>query len=302
MQPPRPKSPSMSDRSAWIAVGLTVLSGLLYVVGYTLSRALVVSHGLSPLQVTFLRCVIVLGAGLALIAVPRAGVTWRRLLRPSGAWTQRVAAALLVGSNALAVLAFSLMSVTAASALGFTAPLILAVLGGLVLRERLSAKRLLGTLLGFVGMLVIVKPGGGASTMGVAAAFGGALTYAVYQILIRGLRGAATTLDTLLQVALVGTILLGPPMVFDWHPVSPVAAGLVLAVTVVQTAALASIAAALRRSEASRLAPWQFTALLWAMGLDAILYQAVPTVVSLLGCVLIIVGGVLAQRTKPGPG
>jgi drug/metabolite transporter (DMT)-like permease len=297
MQPNAPASPS-SDRSAWIAVGLTVLSGLLYVIGYTLSRSLVVNHGLSPLQVTFLRCVVVLAAGLVLIGVPRSDVTWRRLLRPPGAWTQRGAAALLVGSNVLAVLAFSLMSVTAASALGFTAPLILAVLGGLVLRERLSAERLLGTLLGFVGMLAIVKPGGGVSAIGIAAAFGGALSYAVYQVMIRGLRGAATTLDTILQVALVGTVLLSLPVIVDWHPVGLVAAGLVLAVTVVQTAALGSIAAALRRSEASRLAPWQFTALLWAMGLDAVLFQAVPTPIGLLGCALIVAGGVLAQRTR----
>lgn len=281
-----------------MAIGLTVLSGLLYVIGYTLSRTLVVNHGLSPLQVTYLRCVIVLGASLVLIVVTRGGVTWRCLLRPPGAWRQRGAAALLVGSNALAVLAFSLMSVTAASALGFTAPLILAVLGGLVLRERLSTERLLGTLLGFVGMLLIVKPGGGVSATGIAAAFGGALAYAVYQIMIRGLRGAGTTLDTILQVAIVGTILLSPLMVVDWHPVSHVAAGLVLAVTIVQTAALASIAAALRLSEASRLAPWQFTALLWAMLLDTILFQAVPTPVGLLGCLLIIVGGVLAQRAR----
>ena len=100
------------------------------------------------------------------------------------------------------------------------------------------------------------------------------------------------------RVALVGTVLLTPLTFIDWHPVSLGAAGLVLAVTMVQTAALASIAAALRRSEASRLAPWQFTALLWAMALDAILFQAVPTLVSSLGCALIVAGGVLAQRTK----
>jgi hypothetical protein len=98
---------------------------------------------------------------------------WRRLLRPERAWQQRAAAAALVASNALAVLAYTLLSVTAASALGFTAPLLLALLGGLFLRERVSLGRWLGTLVGFVGMLLIVKPGGEASLFGIAAALGG---------------------------------------------------------------------------------------------------------------------------------
>lgn len=156
-------------------MGLTVLSGLLYVLGYALSRSLVTVHGLSPLQVTFLRCVVVLGVGLAAISWPGSRMTWRRLVRPARAWEQRAAAAALVVSNVLAVLAYALLSVTAASALGFTAPLLLALLGGFFLREQVSLGRWIGTLVGFAGMLLIVRPGGEAGLPGIAAAFGGAL-------------------------------------------------------------------------------------------------------------------------------
>lgn len=281
------------------AIGLTVLAGLLYVLGYTLSKVLVVSHGLSPLQVTFLRCAVILLASLFAVLLPRSGMTWHRLLRPEKVWEQRLAAGALVVPNALAVLAYALLPVTAASALGFTAPLILTLLGGLLLRERVSLGRWLGTLVGFVGMLLIVRPSGGANTLGIAVAFGGALTYAIYQILIRRVRESATTLDTITQVALVGVVLLAAPAAADWQPISVQAAGLVLLVTVIQTAALASIAAALRRGEASRLAPWQFSGLLWAMALDALIFQAMPTIGGLIGGVLVIGGGVLAQTLNP---
>lgn len=281
--------------TAAAAIGLTVLSGLLYVLGYTLSKGLVADHGLSPLQVTFLRCVAILLAGLLAIAWPRSGMTLHRLLRPERAWPQRAAAAALVVSNVLAVLAYTLLPVTAASALGFTAPLLLALFGGLFLRERVSLGRWLGTGLGFAGMLLIVRPGGEASLAGIAAAVAGALTYATYQIFVRQLRAVATTRDTILQVALVGAVLLAVPVAADWRPVGLVAAGLVLLVTLVQTAALASIAAALHRGEASRLAPWQFSGLLWAMALDALVLQAPPTAWSLAGALLVIGGGVLAQ-------
>ncbi len=281
-----------------VAVGLTILSGLLYVLGYTLSKSLVASDGLSALQVTFLRCALILLAGLLAIAWPGTGVTWRRLLWPERAWEQRAAAAALVASNALAVVAFALLPVTAASALRFTAPLLLTLLGGLILRERVSLGRWLGTLIGFAGMLLIVRPGGSPNLPGIVAAFGGALTYAAYQILIRRLRDVATTRDTIMQVALVGVVLLAGPVAADWHPVSARTASLALAVTVIQTAALASIAAALHRGEASRLAPWQFFGLLWAMALDALMFGAEPTADGVVGAVLVIGGGVLAQTLK----
>ena len=282
-------------------MGLTVLSGLLYVLGYALSRSLVTVHGLSPLQVTFLRCVVVLGVGLAAISWPGSRMTWRRLVRPERVWEQRAAAAALVVSNVLAVLAYALLSVTAASALGFTAPLLLALFSGFFLREPVSLGRWIGTMVGFAGMLLIVRPGGEAGVLGIAAAFGGALAYAVYQVLVRRLRAVATTPDTIMQVALVGVVLLAVPVAADWHHVGLASAGLVVAVSAVQTAALASIAAALHRGEASRLAPWQFSGLLWAMALDAVAGHAVPPAWSLLGAGLVIGGGVLAQVLRvPG--
>jgi len=281
--------------AARVAIGFVLVSGLLYVLGYSLSKMLVGTYGLTALQVTFLRCALVLTASCAALPWPRTGVTWERLWRPARAWEQRAAAAALVASNALAVLAYSIMPVTAASALGFMAPLLLTALGGLVLRERVPIGRWLGTAAGFAGMLLVVKPGTSPAFAGVAASVGAAATYAIYQVLVRRLREVATSLDTAMQVALVGVILLAGTMFAFWHQVDWAAFGVVLVFTVVQTAALASIAAALRRSEASRLAPWQFSGLLWAMLLDAVMFGAVPSAGALLGSALIIAGGLLAQ-------
>lgn len=280
---------------ARLAVGFVLLSGLLYVLGYSLSKALVGTFGLTALQVTFLRCALVLAASCAALPWPQTGVTWKRICRPVRAWEQRAAAAALVASNALAVLAYSMMPVTAASALGFTAPLLLAALGGLVLRERVSVGRWLGTVTGFAGMLLIVKPGTSVAWAGVAASVGAAVTYAAYQVLIRRLRDVATSLDTAMQVAVVGAILLAGTMFMAWRHIGWTALGIVLVFTIVQTAALASIAAALRRSEASQLAPWQFSGLLWVMLLDAVMFGGTPSVGSLLGGALILAGGLLAQ-------
>ena len=156
------------------AIGLTLLSGLLYVLGYSLSKHLVGTDRLTPIQVTFLRCTLVLGGSLVAAAWPSSGVTVRRILRPARPWEQRAAAASLVASNALAVLAYGLMDVTSASALGFVAPLLLTALGGLVLHERVSVPRWLGAGMGFIGVLLVLGPWHGASAVGIMAALAAA--------------------------------------------------------------------------------------------------------------------------------
>ena len=70
---------------------------------------------------------------------------------------------MLIFSTTLAVLGYSLVPVTEASALGFTAPIILVVLGALVLRETVTPRRWVAVALGFAGMLVVVRPGGNCS-------------------------------------------------------------------------------------------------------------------------------------------
>jgi drug/metabolite transporter (DMT)-like permease len=282
-------------RSAMAAIGFVLLSGMLYPLGYSLSKTLVSTYGLTPLQVTFLRCSLGLAAGIAAMPWPMSGVTWQRIWHPPQAWEQRAAAAALVASNVLAIIAYSMMPVTAAAAVGFTAPLLLTALGGLVLRERVKAGRWLGAAVGFAGMLLIVRPGANAATLGIAASFGGALTYATYQILVRRLRQVASSLDAVIQVALVGTVLLAGTMFAFWRQLGLASLAIVMAFTVVQTIGLASIAAAMRRGEASQLAPWQYFGLLWATLLDAIMFGVQPSTGSFLGSAFIIAGGLLAQ-------
>ena len=277
------------------AIGLTLLSGLLYVLGYSLSKHLVGTDRLTPIQVTLLRCTLVLGGSLVAAAWPSSGVTVRRILRPARPWEQRAAAASLVASNALAVLAYGLMDVTSASALGFVAPLLLTALGGLVLRERVSVPRWLGAGMGFIGVLLVLGPWHGASVVGIMAALAAAGAYAVYQVMLRRLRDVATAVDTTMQVGLVGVALLAWSMFVLWRPLDVASLVLVILFTAIQTTALACLAAALRRGEASQLAPWQFAGMIWAMVLDAIMFGVSPTIASLLGGLMIVIGGIAAQ-------
>jgi drug/metabolite transporter (DMT)-like permease len=88
------------------------------------------------------------------------------------------------------------------------------------------------------------------------------------------------------------------PMLLLWRPIGPLAALLILAATLGQTAGLATIAAAIRQGQVSQLAPWQYSGILWSVLLDATLFGHLPHGLALAGIALIIAGGLMARSGK----
>jgi drug/metabolite transporter (DMT)-like permease len=275
-----------------LAVLLTLAAGFLYTLGYAIAKIL--TDTLDPVQITFLRSVLVLaGWGLWLTRAADPAGSVRRLVAPQRALDQRLAAAMLIFSTTIAVLGYSLVPVTEASALGFTAPIILVVLGALVLHETVTPRRWVAIALGFAGMLVVVRPGGELFTWAAAVPVCGALTYALYQVMTRRIRGAANEWDATLQGALAGVVLLAPAMPWVWRAPGVADLALVVLYAAVQTAALLCIAGAVRRAEVSGLAPWHYSRIVFALGLDAVLFARLPGVWAIAGCLLIAAGGLV---------
>jgi len=275
-----------------LAILLTLAAAFLYTLGYALAKIL--SDTLDPVQITFLRSALVLaGWGLWLTRAADPVGSLRRLVAPPRAMDQRLAAAMLIFSTTLAVLGYSLVPVTEASALGFTAPIILVVLGALVLHERVSPRRGVAVAFGFAGMLVVVRPGGELFTWAAAVPVASALTYALYQVMTRRIRGVADEWDATLQGALAGVVLLGPAMAWLWRAPGAAETALIVLYAAVQTAALLCIAGAVRRAEVSGLAPWHYSRIVFALGLDALLFARMPGAWAIAGCALIAAGGLV---------
>jgi drug/metabolite transporter (DMT)-like permease len=108
-----------------------------------------------------------------------------------------------------------------------------------------------------------------------------------------------TTADVVAQAAIVGLVLLGGAMPFVWRSVPLSAMLLILAATAAQTGGLLTIAAAIRQGQISRLAPWQYGGMIWAMALDLVMFGHTPGAVALSGAVMIVAGGLLSQIRLP---
>lgn len=278
---------------------LVVLSGLLYTAGYVVAKLL--SPRIDALQITFLRCVLLLGAAAAISPLlARPAAAWRRVLLPPRARELRLAGIGVIGSSILVILAYARMPVVEVSAIAFTGPIILTALAGPVLGERVGGRRWLAVALGFLGVLAVLRPGLATFQPAAAFAVAGQLAYVGYQLVARRLRGEASAVDLTLQSALVGGVMTGLAMPFLWTAPSAGDWVLLIGFAALQAAGQWTLAAALQRAEVALLQPWQYVKLAWALAFDLLLFGLMPDALSVAGIGLILAGTILAARGPAG--
>ena len=207
-----------------------------------------------------------------------------------------VRAASLAATSLFVTLAFRRMPVAEASAIIFVSPLLVMLLAGIVLQEKIGAPGWLGALAGFGGVLLIARPGSGLDGMGVAFALAAAVVTALYQLLSRLLASTETTVAMLFYTSLVGATVFGAMAPWFWVGARPSAWQTVLFLS---TGALGCVGhflytAAHRYAPASALAPLQYVQLLWACLFGWRVFGHVPDRLSLLGMGIVAAAGALA--------
>ncbi|MCW5321410.1 DMT family transporter [Verminephrobacter aporrectodeae subsp. tuberculatae] len=201
----------------------------------------------------------------------------------------------------LALYAYALRELALAQAytLFFIAPLLITALSTVVLRERVRAAHWSAIVLGMVGVLVALRPGREAFfTPGALAVLAAAACYAVSAITGRVLSRAETSASlvfwTTVMLALGAGVLAWPQWVAVERAHWPLLAGLAVTGFLGQLA----ITEAFRHGQTSVVAPFEYTALAWGLGLDWALWQTVPGYPTLLGGAIVIGSGLYLVRQE----
>ncbi len=218
----------------------------------------------------------------------------RVTLRSRQPWLQLGRALLIIVENAVFVLAFTLMPLADMHAIAAASPLIVVALSVPMLGEKVGVRRWLAVLAGFVGVLVIVRPGFQALDWRFAVAITGTLLWAVYQILVRMCArtdSSDTTWAWTAVVGLVATSTVGP---FVW--VWPDAKGwaLLFAIALLGTLSHLALIKALGYAEAGALQPYSYTLLVWAAVLGFVMFGDVPDAWTVFGATIVIASGLYA--------
>jgi len=205
----------------------------------------------------------------------------------------------VLGILMLALFAFGLrkLSLAEAYSIFFIAPALITALSVLLLKERVDLARWVAIGVGLCGVLVVLRPSGaGFMTVGGLAVLAAAACYAVSAITVRVLarsdRNEHTVFWLIVMIAIGAGALAAP----GWVPIPaseiPLLAGLALSGFIGQLA----ITEAFSRGEASSVAPFEYSALAWGVGLDWLLWRALPDSYTLLGAAIIIGAGLYLIR------
>ncbi|HUT50494.1 MAG TPA: DMT family transporter [Alphaproteobacteria bacterium] len=189
-------------------------------------------------------------------------------------------------------------------AIAFVTPLLLVGLSVVILREKVGLRRWSAVLVGFLGMLVIVRPGTGSLQWAVLLPIGMAFFYALYQIITRMIRGTADSLNALFYTALVGAGAASLAMPFTWQTPSLAETGLLVAIGFLGGLGHWFVIMAYERAEVSAVAPFAYTELIWATAFGFVVFGEFPDGYTFLGAGIIAGAGLYVltrerQARKP---
>jgi drug/metabolite transporter (DMT)-like permease len=205
---------------------------------------------------------------------------------------QALRSLVLFVSTSLGFFALQHLPLVENTAIVFSTPLIVALLAGPLLGEWAGPHRLAAIGVGFVGILVVTRPGLGNLHPAAFLALGSAVCYALYAILTRMLAAHDSSATTLVYSGFAGVILMTPLLPWIWStPVSGTAWVLLFATGVFGTLGHWLLILAHRRAPAPTLSPFMYSQIIWTLSFGYILFGDWPDQWTFLGVGIIVASG-----------
>lgn len=212
--------------------------------------------------------------------------------------TTRPGLHLLRGSSSLLTwgfyyASFGPLDLATATVLSFTNVMFTTLLAGPVLGERVDRWRWAGTIAGFVGVAVMLRPGTTVSTLGVALAVASAITWCGITLSSRVLAQVDRNTTIMAWVGLVTTAGSLPFAAMAWVPLGPAELAMLLAVAGFAPGIIWLITSAYRHGEASAIAPFQYLRLIVVAAFGWAIFGEAPDGWTWLGAAVILGGAVV---------
>ena len=205
---------------------------------------------------------------------------------------QIIRGGLLLSSTIFFFAAISEVPLVDALALVFISPILVTILSPKLLGEKVGFRRWLAVSVGFIGALIIIKPGLNELSSGTMYALFAGLIYSLYIVTTRKLSGSAPPLITLTYTALLGAIIMSIWVPFVW--ITPSGFDLTLMATMGSFAALGHLflIKAFEHASASLLAPFGYSEIIMATLVGFIFFNDFPTKTTWIGVGIIIITGI----------
>jgi drug/metabolite transporter (DMT)-like permease len=206
--------------------------------------------------------------------------------------------AALLGSSLFFISGLRFLPIAEASATGFVSPLFVTALSIIFLGESVGLRRWIATAIGLIGVLIILRPGSSAFHPAAIFPLVSALAWALTLIMTRMLSGRERAITTMTYSSISGVVIVSAlvPLVWvapTWHDVL---FGVLIGVA--STAGQWIVVLAFRYADASVLAPFSYTQLLWVSILGFLIFGEVPDVWTVTGAAFIVASGLYTAHRE----
>lgn len=267
---------------------LTICAGVGFLVGND-AVAKLLTDRYDPIQIILVRNMLALPMVAALVVALRGSQALRTrhlrlhalrgLLMMIGAW--------------LYFSSLQYLPLAEATALVFSAPIFITALSVPILGESVGWRRWGAVLLGFAGVLIIVQPGTAAFQPASIMVLGTAVLYAVFMILARFIDRGESMWTMMFFVMLFPGIYAAPFAWAVWTPVLAADWPMFVLLAICGSLGITLIGQAFRLAPAAVVAPFDYTALIWAAGLGFLIWGDLPGAWTLVGAGVIVCSGLI---------
>jgi drug/metabolite transporter (DMT)-like permease len=196
------------------------------------------------------------------------------------------------------ILAFRYLSLADAHSIGALTPIVVVLLSYIFLREKISPRIWFTVFIGFIGVLIVMRPGltvfDPASLIPLAAAF----FLGLYQIVTRKVSAVDNNETSLFYAGIVGMFLMGFISFFYWKPISVDFILMFLGVGALYSSGIYFQIVALSKARASIVQPFHYTLIFWSIIFGFLFYKDIPDLFTIIGAVVIIISGVYIYIKK----
>ncbi|REF70026.1 MULTISPECIES: DMT family transporter [Paracoccus] len=283
------------------AILMICASALIFAAQDGISRYLGATY--SPIFVIMLRFWFF--AAFVILLCARAPGGLGRAVRSKRPWTQIFRGVLLVAEVVVTVEAFVRLGLINTHAIFACYPLLISALSGPVLGEKVGWRRWAAVAVGFVGILIVLKPGSGVFSADAVLPFVGAAMFAVYGLLTRMVGRDDPAMVSFFWTGIAGAVAITLVGIWHWEPIAGRDIPWLLLLCFAAVVAHFMLIKAYELAEASALQPFSYTQLVWVSLFGVVIFGETLAPNVALGGLIVVGAGLFTwwrarQRERAG--
>lgn len=236
---------------------------------------------------------------MLVVFVPRSGFS--AVVRTKRPGLQLLRALCLIGTSLLFTTGLRYIPLAEATAVNFLAPLLVTALSVPFLGERVSRAQWLAVLTGFVGVLIVVRPGGALFTPAILLPLGSALCFGFYQLLTRKLSGIDSPTTSNFLTGIFNSLIMSALLPFFWSTPTFIHGLFMIGLGTCGMLGHMLLTQAFRHAAPAMLAPFSYGQILFAGLYGYLIFSHTPDHYALIGIAVICLSGLAvawAQRKR----